>query len=226
MLSDYEMMTTGQLSKKIFGDIALTTILRRFRKLEKGKWIRRIRGLESGELVWTITDYAAFKLGRKGFIDKINKNQLEHDLLVTQARIHFEKSPLISNWKTEQAIRRSADPGQYGSLNPDGLFAISTNKGPKIGALEVEISRKKFSRYEEIFYNYKHKENIAMVCYVVTSDAFGRALAKRWDETAMSRLSYEESKCKFFWICLSDLFNSKSAINLQSLKKPLSLTLS
>lgn len=55
LLSGYGMLSTTQIVTNVFGAIATTTVLRRLRMLEKKRFIKRIIGLESHELLWMLT---------------------------------------------------------------------------------------------------------------------------------------------------------------------------
>lgn len=221
-LADYEYMTTKQLSEKVFSGVRKTTVLRRLRKLESEKRVRRISGLASYELLWTITEYGAHRVGLDHHIGKINYNHLEHDALVTEARIIFEKSSAVSSWLSEQQLRRSPSERQRYQINPDGLFTFETLSGSKVGALEVEITSKTASKYDEVLSNYLCKKKISLVCYATKSDQFGQSLARRWAKLEARK---PEKGARFFWITVEELRKSSEAIELKSIVKPIKFPL-
>ena len=51
-LSDFGLMSTAQLERRVFAGIKSTTVLRRLRILEKRTLIARSSGLSQGRLTW------------------------------------------------------------------------------------------------------------------------------------------------------------------------------
>jgi len=203
LLGRYELMTTLQIQTQVFSGVDKRTVLRRLRKLEMEKLIKRTYGLRSGGVVWSLTQGGAQRIQKEGFLDKINLNSLEHDVTLTQLRIALEEAGIASNWTTEQSIRRRMGNKTKrfgGEVCPDGIFAIKTDTGPEGIGLELELSGKNISRYTKIFEAYGSKKIYFAIWYVVTSKALGRKLQGEW-----SRVNPHITRPIFKWFLLEDL---------------------
>lgn len=142
-LADYELLSTKQLRELVFPKVTKTTVLRRLRKLESEKLIRRVHVLRGGELIWTLTAPGAIPIHREHFLENINRNTLEHDVTLNDVRLMFEKLGLVVGWHTEQALRRASGTKQKTlepQINPDAIISVKTVEGIKAVALELELS--------------------------------------------------------------------------------------
>jgi Fe2+ or Zn2+ uptake regulation protein len=54
-LKNYSVLTTTHIARRNFPGVALTTVLRRLRRLEACGFVRRIEGLASNERCWMVT---------------------------------------------------------------------------------------------------------------------------------------------------------------------------
>jgi DNA-binding Lrp family transcriptional regulator len=203
-LADYELASTSQVAEEIFIAIDRRTVLRRLRKLERQKLIKRTRGLESGEFVWSLAALGAASVGRTKYLDHINKNSLAHDIGLTDQRLRFERVGLASGWVTEQALRRALGGQKLGAgdeVTPDAVFAVKTNSGYEAIGFELELSPKNLSRYTKLFKAYSRQKKFLLAWYVVENAAFGRRLAKHWKHVCPT---YQQ-RPQFAWSLKSDL---------------------
>lgn len=211
-LGDYELMTTTQLSKLVFPGIDKSTALRRIRKLEHMKLIRRIHGLPTSELSWTLMQSGAVRIERESFLENINRNSLEHDITLTELRMRLEEAEAVSSWRTEQALRRllpQQDRRFSGERCPDGIFAVRLETGFEPVALELELNGKNVSRYSKVFETYGEKSKYWAVWYVVSSESLGKRLAKEWVE-----VNPRVKRPKFGWLLLDQILASPNLAKL------------
>jgi len=203
ILADYELMTTTQLSTRAFAGVDKRTVLRRLRKLEEERLIKRSHGLPSGELAWSLAHYGAFRIHRDSFLEKVNLNSLEHDTTLTELRLVLESSGAASSWTTEQHIRRllpKSDRRNASEICPDAIFAVRTPKGFEAVALELELSGKNPSRYSKIFAAYGQRAKYFALWYIVDSDALGRKLQNAW-----GKANSDIVRPQFGWMLLKEI---------------------
>jgi hypothetical protein len=214
-LGDYELMSTSQLCGQCFPGIRKTTALRRLRKLEHQNLIKRTPGLENGEAVWSLAPFGAHTIHRDSFLEKINRNNLEHDVLLGDIRIKFEKSGIASSWVTEQSLRRSAPKQEYhswGQIIPDAVFATQTQDGFQAVALELELSAKNPARYEKIFSLYRRRKQFWGLWYLVGDPSIGRKISRAW-----TKVNPKVERPKLGWALVDDVMSGVGEFKLKTL---------
>ena len=87
-------------------------------------------------------------------------------------------------------------------LVPDSLFITKHEEEMKAVALELELNLKSKARYKKIFSQYKDKENIWFVWYVVLNRSAGETLSELWDKYAIW------GDCLFAYSTLKEVFRS------------------
>ena len=185
-LGKYGLLTTSQLSLQVFPGVDHSTVLRRLRALEKGKWIYRIQALETGERVWLLSRQGENEIGLGIPMIKPNRNGVAHDVLLTDFRISFDAIGLGQNFVPEWTIRRQTYDRGGSSRNdervvPDGIFSAAIwNNNLVTVSVELEINGKNLSRYEKIFTKYMNQSHLDLVWYFVKSRSFGELLQARW----------------------------------------------
>lgn len=63
LIANYGMLSTKQINSICFNSIATTTVLRRLRMLEDKKFIQRLLGLESQDVLWLLLPKGAEAAG-------------------------------------------------------------------------------------------------------------------------------------------------------------------
>ena len=168
-LSNYGMLTTKHINEIIFDGIATTTVLRRLRMLEEERFLKRLTGLESQDVLWTITDKAALLGEGEQFKRYWNKNSLDHDFKLLNLRLALERQGIAKSWIPEHEIRFLVFK-KYGikaaqkMLVPDGLMITEVQSTKVSVAIELELSLKNKDRLKNIFFRYLEK---------MTSPTFG-----------------------------------------------------
>jgi len=181
-ISELGLISTKQVRHLFFNDdVAMTTVLKRLRLLEKERLIKRVKGLECFELLWSI-DHKGAKLIEKEFYKTTwNKAMIDHDHKLSSLRQLFSKLKLFESWIPEHEIRshifkKFSFKGGHNKLIPDGLVTIKKNGKLETWAIEMELSLKNKTRYEKIFKEYGKKENVKGIWYFVRGESLFKSL--------------------------------------------------
>jgi hypothetical protein len=216
LLGCYELFSTRQILKTSFPEIDKRTALRRLRKLEKEKWIRRAPGLPGGESVWALGPVGAHRLRLDNYLEKINRNTVEHDVVLNDIRMELERLGIAKEWITEQAMRRKQDK-RHGSsigseINPDAIFVVDVAGTPMAVALEVELHGKNASRYRKIFRAYSNLRKIWSIWYAVSDQKLGERILKEW-----KNLGAGWPRPEFYWFVIGDLLDLTKPMRLHGM---------
>lgn len=185
LMSTMAILTTAQLQRTVFNGIAMTTVLRRLRKLEKEKYVQRIEGLPNYEVAWALTQKGADAVGYGNPKRNFHRLSLVHDVKLSELRLTLEGHGIARSWIPEHEIR-SAMARKHGLRKmktetvPDGIMSLSYKGMMESVAVELELHYKNQDRYKQIFQSYRWKENIKAVWYFVPSKSLGKHLEKLW----------------------------------------------
>lgn len=185
LISKTAILTTMQIKKEVFKEIATTTVLRRLRKLEKAKYIERIEGLPSHELAWALTLKGADVVGYLNPKRNFHRLSLVHDVKLSDLRLMLEGHGIAHSWIPEHEIR-SAMARKHGlkrmqsQFVPDGIMSVKYREVMESIVIELELNYKNKNRYRDIFQSYVGKSNVKAVWYFVPSESLGRHLEKLW----------------------------------------------
>jgi hypothetical protein len=199
-------MSTKMMAEKFFPGIAYTTALRRIRKLERRGYIGRISFSEGIGHVWKVHEKAAAlvsdKLPKKNF----SRISLGHDIVLAKLRFALEEQKISHFWTPEHEIR-SQMAKRYGLEElkfravPDGIMVVECRGIRESIAVELELNQKNKDRYRRTFGQYKEKENILAVWYLVPSSGLGKSLFHLWGK-------HQQSRPKFLWSVVDEVFSS------------------
>lgn len=187
-LSSYGMLSTKQIAHHVFSSIAVTTVLRRLRILEESFYLKRILGLESQDVLWTLTEKAADTAHVIVPKRQWSKNMLEHDFKLLSLRLALEGTGIAHSWLPEHKIRSNIfrENGMRGikqKLIPDGLMGIEV-EGKRVSvAVELEITLKNKRKLKEIVDRYQRISGIYAVWYIAPSATILNAVADLWKKS-------------------------------------------
>lgn len=184
-LSKYGMLSTKQVGQLVFKSIATTTVLRRLRLLEAGFYVKRIRGLESQDVLWVLQNRGAILAEVEVPKRHWSKNMLSHDFKLLSLRLALEASGISQNWTPEHLIRsnvfkKNGFRAAKEKLIPDGLMGIEVNGFSQSVAVELELTMKDTKRYEQIFRRYTDKRELHAIWYVGTTDGIVNLVYRTW----------------------------------------------
>ena len=213
-LESYGVLSTQQIRELIFKGINTRTVLRRLRLLKQRGFIFSSEGLPNGGLAWVLSKKSALLFKHDIDTKIINKNTLQHDVAISSIRIQLEKLKITESWTSEHILKkevtRSIYEGRRNSLCymdeppivPDSLFITKHEGEMKAVALELELSLKSKARYKKIFSQYRKKEKIWFVWYVVLNRSAGETLSELWDQYAIW------GDCLFAYSTLKEVFRA------------------
>lgn len=184
-LSSYGMLSTKQVNVIYFKSIAITTVLRRLRLLEAGLYVKRLRGLESQDVLWVLTEKGALLAEVAVPKRHWSKSMLNHDFKLLQLRLAMEASGISRLWNPEHEIRAQIfknnnfrDAKQ--KVIPDGLMSIERAGFKESVAVELELNLKNAKRYEETFRKYGGNQKIALIWYVAPTKTILKQVLSGW----------------------------------------------
>ena len=213
-LESYGVLSTQQIRELIFKGINTRTVLRRLRLLKQRGFIFSSEGLPNGGLAWVLSKKSAFLFKHDIENKIINKNTLQHDVAISSLRIQLERLKIAESWTSEHILKKKVMRSIHEEkeislcymdeppLVPDSLFITKHEEEMKAVALELELNLKSKARYKKIFSQYKEKENIWFVWYVVLNRSAGETLSELWDKYAIW------GDCLFAYSTLKDVFRS------------------
>lgn len=184
-LSTYGMLSTKQINLMCFGGIAKTTVLRRLRFLEAKKYLSRMQGLESQDVLWILQEKGAIEGEVQIPKRHYSKNLLEHDFKLVRLRIALEGCGLAHSWVPEHEIRsRIFRKNEFrtakNKLIPDGIMGIEADGKMHSLAIELELTLKNKDKLKQTLTRYKEKEGILGVWYIAPTNSLLNSILNVW----------------------------------------------
>jgi hypothetical protein len=186
LIANYGMLSTKQINSICFNSIATSTVLRRLRILENKKYIQRLLGLESQDLLWILlpkgAEAAEVAIPKRHW----SKNLLEHDHKLISLRLGLEGSGIAHSWIPEHLIRtnifrkndfRTAKE----KLIPDGLMATMADGKRLSVAIELELTLKNKDKFHKTLSRYKRQDGIIGVWYIAPTTSLLNSISAGWN---------------------------------------------
>jgi hypothetical protein len=214
-LQSYGLLTTSQITGLYFGGIATTTVLRRLRILEKAGFLRRIALSSNGAVAWALTQRAAESVSQMPARKSFRPDLLTHDLKLVEVQLAFEEAQIARSWISEHEIRHKvfkANSLKSASriLIPDAIMGVESVRAESLAvAVELELNFKNASRYKEIFWEYKLRENLSAVLYIVSDPGIGKAALNAWQQVASL-----PTQVQFYFADLTETLNKPGLVTL------------
>lgn len=186
LIANYGMLSTKQINSICFNSIATTTVLRRLRMLEVKKFIQRLLGLESQDVLWILLPIGAEAAGVAIPKRHWSKNLLEHDHKLISLRLNLEDSEIAHSWIPEHLIRanifrkndfRTAKE----KLIPDGLMATVADGKRLSIAIELELTLKNKDKLHKTLSRYKRQNGIIGVWYISPTTSLLNSISAVWN---------------------------------------------
>ena len=206
-LQSYGLLRTSQIGEVVFSGVNLATVLRRLRKLESMGYIKRELKLESYEIAWSLTNKGGSAIGNLPIKRHFRMDTIDHDLKLTDLRLLLEGNELAHSWISEHEIRSSVAKKRglrelKHRVVPDGLMGVNYKGSKESVAVELELQWKNSSRYKKIFEQYRMKDSIWAVWYLVPTSGLGNAIERAWDG-----ILYRGSQPKLLWSLVDEVLN-------------------
>lgn len=218
LLSGYGMLSTTQIVTNVFGAIATTTVLRRLRMLEKKRFIKRIIGLESHELLWMLTHEGGKEAGVTIPKSKWSKNMLEHDHQLVGLRIALEVCGISRSWTPEHEIRsfifrQNGLKGMADRIVPDAFMAIEVNGFKASVAIELELTLKNKTKLRKTLSRYIQKGRFHALWYVAPRKSILDSVWRQWLAVGGGK-----SSMKFYASLLPEIMENPLEARLMGIK--------
>jgi len=186
LIANYGMLSTKQINSICFNLIATTTVLRRLRILEDKKYIQRLLGLETQDVLWVLLPKGAGAAGVAIPKRHWSKNLLEHDHKLISLRLNLESSGISHSWIPEHLIRANIFRNNdfrtaKEKLIPDGLMATVADGKRLSVAIELELTLKNKDKLHKTLSRYKRQEGIIGVWYLGPTTSLLNSISAAWN---------------------------------------------
>lgn len=176
-LLSFGFLSSEQIKKLLFPTTNKRTMLRRLRVLKQQKRLNRFEVSTGGQVLWYLTPSQVEQMKGKLVIKKINKNVLNHDLLVNDLRLQFEQQKVGSSWKSGHYFKHLASlkkklEDSASDTIPDWVVTIHH----RVCALEVELHLKSKERMLKVFRTYSDNKEISLIWYFVPTESMRKRL--------------------------------------------------
>lgn len=204
-LQSYGLLRTSQIGAMVFAGVNLATVCRRLRTLEAAGYIKRELKLDGYEIAWSVTYKGGSAVGNLPIKKHFRTDTLGHDLKLTNLRLLLEGNEIAHSWIPEHEIRSSVAKKRglrelKHRVVPDGLMGVNYKGSKESVAIELELQWKNSSRYKKIFEQYRMKDSIWAVWYLVPTESLGRAIERAW-----VGILYGGPKPKLFWSLVDEV---------------------
>lgn len=142
---------------------------------------------------------------------------LWHDEELIRLALFLERQGWVKSWMTEQELKIGGQ-GQRFFQNqvramkfPDLILEWNTVPKPILWAVELERTRKEFTRYYEMIGAYKGISRIESVLIITATQSIEAAIKK-----AQAKMNYPQRERPMFFASLSDIIESPLSCELRS----------
>jgi hypothetical protein len=221
-LAEAGVLSTQQIHRLFFSGVRKTTFLRRMRALEASNYIRRVEGLSQGRLAWVLTLDGARCIGSALPLKSVNRNSIEHDVILSEIRLALEQNQICTEWVAEHTLkaRQTKKRGFTEPVVPDGIFSTNYNNRSVSVAIELELHRKAKHRYSKILRRYAQMNSLFAVWYVVPSHSLGKLIHSIYSNINI----YREKKTAFVWSLSHEVVDDCRNARLLQVDPPLTLS--
>ncbi len=195
-IHDYGILSSRQIEVMCFKGIASTTVLRRLRKLTRSGFIVRNQGIRGGPLLFCLTPKGARLLGSDLIYGRVNPLTTDHEITLSNVRIHLERVGAVQAWKPGFELRQNFARNTASKkltresleIIPDAIIVTKTRSLDSISvALELELTAKSQSRYSKIFGIYGKKEGLQSLWYIVPHERLAGVILRAWARHWLSK---------------------------------------
>lgn len=186
-LRDYEVLSTSQIGRQLFESIALSTVLRRLRKLEAEHFIFRQPARLGAQELWSIDRAGAALIGLKGPYPRLNRLSLFRACALSQLRGTLEAQGVVDNWSSARDLRAvTTDQKEEGSgsvILPDALFTLQNDGQPKTAFLKLATETMAFPKNQKALSSFAKVDSLSCIWFVAESAELIPLLFAQWEGT-------------------------------------------
>lgn len=167
---------------------------KQLKRLRDRRIIKKHRN--SDEAKWVLDYYGEQILKRLKLdpVPPVASQHLQHDELIGNSFLEFEKSGYTNNWETEKELKISKSRifvirGKNNEIKyPDGIFQVKVKGQMVTIALEYERTGKTYSRYKNILMQYEALSNIELVIFICEDQSIKNRILKALKDIGGQRL--------------------------------------
>lgn len=178
-LNNFCILSTSQIARFIFAEIAQTIVLRRLRALSDAGLIINCGHLKTSEKAWSLAKEGGKLIGIDAVYRFSNQNTMLHDVCLSELRMCFESINLAENWTSEFELKRLATLDNQAFI-PDGVFTANVLGKDLVVSFELELYAKSHKRYRKLLQEYYYKDSIGMIWYVVKDVSIIKPVLLQW----------------------------------------------
>ena len=213
---------SGFLTKRIWNDFFATGNrfwrFRRWQSLMASGYFKSVPDYGFAESAVTLTDTGkilAISLGMEPVYSPPAKN-LWHDEELIRLALFLERQGWVSNWTTEQEFKISRRAEHFfqnqirAAKIPDLIIEWSTSPKPTLWAIELERTRKEFSRYYDMVGAYKGISCIESVLIIVATSSIEANIKK-----AQAKMDYPQNQRPMFFASMKEVIDDPISCELR-----------
>ena len=227
-IASLSLQSYQQLREGVLKDRHRVAVWGRMKRLTREGLVRECRSDGGSILAWAVTTKGASKV----YADKTVARQIakqspvyrgtfHHDRVLVDVREILSKSPVITHWETEAALRAAimqkfyflnqADRSERASVIPDALLYLNARGNIKKAALEVELSQKSRRRIFKKLETQILSPDYNFVFYVVQGEKLKEKLIEIYEDVRENAIRVKIAKMQngIFFVSLEDIQNLK-----------------
>lgn len=188
-INKYKRVTADQAV--VFLSVSKQNVYRRLKRLVENGYLIHERIFHGKPGIYYPTYKGVSAAGDLMPPARVNLTDYEHDLIVVDIALHFEKK--YGYWKSERELR--SDKGISGGFGsklhiPDGIIKVND----ELIGIEVELTRKGKDRLRKIFMQHLRSNDYQKVWYFVNDENIRHHLLANMDNRVRSIIQVFEVK--------------------------------
>ena len=186
-IKGFEVLSTSQIREHFFNGIALSTVLRRLRKLEMDRFIFRQPVRMRAQELWSIDRMGAPRVELKAPYPRLNRPSLFRAYSLSQLRDVFETRKIGENWSSARELRTigmgAKGKGPRAASLPDAVFTFQNGGIPKTAFLKLVLETTAFPKNQKVLTSFAKMDTLACILLVVESESLIPLLFAQWEGT-------------------------------------------
>jgi hypothetical protein len=186
-LRDYEVLSTSQIGRQLFEGVALSTVLRRLRKLEAEHFIFRQSARLGAQELWSIERAGAAVIGMKAPYPRLNRLSLFRACALSHLRDALEAQGVVDNWSSARELRAvttaQKEEGSRSIMLPDAVFTLQNGDQPKTAFLKLAMETTSFPKNQKALSSFAKVDSLFCIWLVVESAELIPLLFAQWEGT-------------------------------------------
>lgn len=218
-----KVATYKQIHEDLFADVKKSVVSRHLGKLLKDKRVTKSLFSLKGKFTQTYAldersaDFLDFCNQEEMARHQIQSGTVEHDLHLVDLRRRFIKSPSVLAYHSENEMqclpeyRKDLRFAPFIELKSDAVIEVPLKKGPTLVPVELELSQKVMSRYEEKISDYYKWPEIRGVLFISGTRGI-EEMVRHCEQEKKA-----EGSSKFFFTSLQEVMAAEKEVTFTSI---------